>query len=121
MRWKLDENLAPAVAKCLAAPAHDVASVVGEHLSGCTDETLYRRCVAERRVLVTLDLDFANPIRFPPDIGPGIVILRVGRPTLRALQTMVERVLPAATAPQLSGNLWIVEPDRLRVYNPRET
>lgn len=29
------------------------------------------------RALVTLDLDFSNPFRFPPEATAGIVVLRV--------------------------------------------
>jgi hypothetical protein len=78
-------------------------------------------CVAETRALITLDLDFSNPIRFPVARTPGILVLRPPRATLpligrllRALPVLLETYSPA-------GTLWIVELGRLRVFKPDET
>jgi len=65
MRFKLDENLDAQLASVLTRDRHDVATVVDEQLGGQPDETIYRRCVVEKRTLVTLDRDFSNPVRFP--------------------------------------------------------
>jgi hypothetical protein len=35
---------------------------------------LFGKCAEDRRVLVTLDLDFADPLRFPPAGGPGTMV-----------------------------------------------
>jgi predicted nuclease of predicted toxin-antitoxin system len=64
MRFKLDENLDTRLAPILTEHGHDVATVLGQHLGGRPDEMIYRTCVAEKRALITLDLDFSNPIRF---------------------------------------------------------
>ncbi|MCC6775935.1 MAG: DUF5615 family PIN-like protein [Hyphomicrobiales bacterium] len=46
-----------------------------QRLSGNTDVALYEACRAESRVLVTLDRDFGEVLRFPPEESAGIAIL----------------------------------------------
>ena len=65
MRIKLDENLGDRLVESFLEAGHDVETVVTEHMMGASDVALLAVCVAEQRVLVTLDLDFANPVRSP--------------------------------------------------------
>src|SRR5215203_5196751 len=81
MRFKLDENLDPSFAGPLESAGHDVASVRGQSLGGRSDELIRAVCVAESRTLVTLDLDFSNPVRFPVAGTAGIIILRPPKTT----------------------------------------
>jgi predicted nuclease of predicted toxin-antitoxin system len=118
VRLKLDENLPAGVLGPTAPPGHDVMTVGEERLSGCEDQSLYEVCRAERRVLVTLDMDFANPLRFPPEASAGIIVLRPSRPLLTVLVSMLSNAVAAATRDAVVGKLWIVEPTRIRVYEP---
>lgn len=77
MRIKLDENLGQRVAAAFRAAGHDVATVFEQRLTGATDQQLFGVCVRERRILVSLDTDFANPLRFDPLKSAGIIVLRV--------------------------------------------
>jgi hypothetical protein len=45
-------------------------------LSGAEDATIAVRCRTEGRILITLDLDFANIRAYPPAEYAGIIILR---------------------------------------------
>lgn len=70
-------------------------------------------------MLVTLDLDFSNVLRFPPREYAGIVVLRLPHPIeLAAIRQRTRVLLQAAENEYLSGRLWIVEQDRIREYNP---
>ena len=77
MRVKLDENLGNRGAQAFRAAGHDVATAYEQGLTGATDDELYDVCVRESRLLVSLDLDFANPLRFDPAKSAGIAVLRV--------------------------------------------
>ncbi len=120
MRLKLDENFDVRLVPFLAGGGHDVDTVRAEHLSGSSDETIYETCRRTGRTLVTLDLDFANPFRFPPEGTEGIVVIRPPRPVLPAIRATLESVLDLLVAKSLAGVLWIVEPGRIRVYDPHE-
>jgi hypothetical protein len=94
-----------------------VDTVRSEGLSGSDDTTIYHACQSGDRALITLDLDFANPFRFPPDALRGIVVIRPPRPILPAVRATLISVLPQLNSQPLDGKLWIVEPGRLRVYD----
>jgi hypothetical protein len=76
-------------------------------------------CRPEGRCLVTLDLDFANPIRFPPAGYSGIAVLRPrSRPTAAGLIDLVRTLTEAVARTDIAGKLWIVEPGQIREYVP---
>ncbi len=64
MELKLDENFDTRLVPELLKEGFDVDTVIAEGLAGSPDETIYDTCKAVGRTLVTLDLDFSNPLRF---------------------------------------------------------
>jgi predicted nuclease of predicted toxin-antitoxin system len=122
MKLKLDENLGERGYSILQGDGHDVSTVTLQHAGGTTDEDLIEKCRAEDRVLVSLDLDFANPLRFQPSRYPGIAVLRLPSKPSAADLTRVAHVLGAALKrDSITGKLWIVEPGRVRVYQESES
>jgi predicted nuclease of predicted toxin-antitoxin system len=116
MRVKLDENIDASLGVLLAGVSDDVSSVVAQHLSGRSDEVIHAVCVAEGRVLITLDLDFSNPLRFPCADTPGIVILRPHRTTLPQVRALITQIADALSRETPSNALWIAEPGRVRIH-----
>jgi len=93
MKFKLDENFDIRMVPVLSQGGNDVDTVRDEHLSGSRDETLYEECRKAGRTLITLDMDFANPFRFPPAQTEGIVVIRPPRPVLQAIRATLESVM----------------------------
>ena len=60
MQFKVDENLPPELADLLAAAGHNASTVESERLSGAADPEIAAVCRQEGRILITLDLDFAD-------------------------------------------------------------
>ena len=120
MRFKLDENFDPRLVPLIAEGGHDVDTVLDEKLSGQSDEEIYRVCLESRRTLITLDLDFSNPFRFPPEPTEGVVVVRPPRPVLPLIRATLLTVLPELLSRSLKGKLWIAEPRRIRLYDPDE-
>ena len=90
MKLKLDENFGARTQSLFWAVGYDVQTVYEEGLSGATDSHLFEVCQSEGRCLVTLDLDFANVLRFPPANTAGIAVIRLPRnPSLSTLEQMV--------------------------------
>lgn len=119
MRVKLDENLGRRAAEAFRAAAHDVATVYEQRLTGATDQQIFDICVSERRLLVSLDIDFANPLRFDPLKAAGIAVLRVhSEPTRDELDDAVRTLLRALEHADVTRRLWVVRGQRVREYTP---
>ncbi len=119
MNFKLDENLGQAVADALRAAAHDVITVGEEELQGASDRRVLDAAHREARCLVTLDLEFGNPLLFHPASYSGIVVIRLpARATQAALRHAVRTLVQAAPARPVAGKLWIVHRDQIREYHP---
>jgi predicted nuclease of predicted toxin-antitoxin system len=117
MKWKLDENFGSRAAHLLLAAGHDAETVVQEKLGGASDEKVFETCVRERRSLLTLDIDFADVLRFPPHKTAGIAVLRLpGNPSLHLIENLVRNLLGFLARESIDGRLWIVEPGRVRVH-----
>jgi predicted nuclease of predicted toxin-antitoxin system len=122
VKFKLDENIGSDLSREIAKVGHDMATVSAQSISGCEDQVLYDVCRAEQRILVTLDMDFANPLRFPPEATAGIIVLRPPRPLLTLLRAALTSVLGRIETgtESIAGRLWIVEPTSIRIYEPSE-
>ncbi len=77
MRVLIDENLPTSVGGMFRERGFAVTSV-GEHakLRGKPDEIIFEYAVQTQAIIVTRDLRFANPTRFPLHKLSGIVALR---------------------------------------------
>ncbi|MBI2958635.1 MAG: DUF5615 family PIN-like protein [Chloroflexi bacterium] len=122
MRLKLDENLGKNAAEALQQAGHDVATVPSQRLFGTEDRALIEICRREARCLVTLDLEFGNPLLFKHSEYAGTALLRLPpKPSpqdlLDAVHTLVRSLAGGAN---IAGKLWVVQRGRVREYQPEE-
>jgi predicted nuclease of predicted toxin-antitoxin system len=117
VKIKLDENVHGDVRDSLAGWGHDASTVHDEGLAGSPDADVAAAVKAEERCLVTFDLDFANPRRYPPAEYAGIVVLRLHAPTARL---QVRRLVSffSTQAESIAGKLWILDETRARDWTP---
>lgn len=121
MKIKVDENIGSAGVSLLRQRGHDVMTVRQQGLGGASDVDVFQACAGEGRTLITFDRDFSHVLRFPPEQTAGIVILELGGPaSLRLLQRRLGDFLALAAERPVQGELWIVEPGRVRVRVPRD-
>jgi predicted nuclease of predicted toxin-antitoxin system len=79
VKFKLDENLGATALRSFETAGYDTSTVYLQDLAGAPDDDVLRICTAERRILVTLDLDSANLITYDPRSNSGIVVLCMSR------------------------------------------
>ena len=119
MRLKLDENLGKSIASVFRNAGHDTATITDEGLRGAKDREVIVACRSEGRCLVTLDLDFGNPLVFNPEQFSGIAVLRLPhRPSFDDLLVPCRTLIAALQHEDITGRLWIVEKRRVRQYRP---
>ena len=116
MKLKLDENFD--VRLVPRNEGFDADAVTAEDLTGSSDETIYDTCKTVGRTLVTLDLDFANPLRFPPEDSEGIVVVRPPKAVLSSIRATLWSVIAQLKTGAVKGKLWIVEARRIREHDP---
>ena len=117
MKVKLDENLGSLGAGFLRGRGVEVVTVADQGLQAAPDETILQVCASEGRCLVTLDLDFSNPLQYPPADLAGIVVVRLlGRFRAALLEGALGLVVKASKVTEVRGHLWIAEVDRLREH-----
>jgi hypothetical protein len=69
----------------------------------------------------TLDSDFGNPLLFNPADYAGIAVLRLpSKPTAAHLLNAIETLAKGFVAADLTGKLWVVQPGRIREYQPEQ-
>jgi hypothetical protein len=101
VKFKLDENIGIRGLWLFLSAGHDAVTV------------------ADQGALVTLDHNFGQVLRFPPEATKGIVVLELpSRPTPESLLERIREFLVVLPTRRLEGRLWIVEPGRVRIHQP---
>lgn len=115
MKFKVDENLPVEIVQMLRANRHDAETIHDERLGGADDPRIAARCRREGRVLITLDLDFADIRAYPPHRYPGFLVLPLRRQDKPAVLSAFRRVLPELARRTVIHRLWIIEETRVRI------
>lgn len=115
LRLKLDENIPGRVEPSLREPGHDVESAGSEGLAGAQDRELVAACMAEQRVLLTLDLDFADIRAYPPGSDRGIWVLRPAQQSFAAVLDLALAGVRLSSSERTAGQLWVIDEQRVRI------
>ncbi len=115
MKFKIDENLPATAAAVLRKQGHDALLVLDQVAAGTADRILADLVRRESRVLVTLDLDFADIRTYRPSEFAGIIVLRPRQLNAPSVLALVERLAVALKTQSPVGQLWVVEDERIRI------
>ena len=119
MKLKLDENLGNRGAERFRQAGHEVATAYEQSLCSASDRKVIGACRKEGRCLVTLDLDFANPMLFDPSEYCGIAVIRLPhKPTADDLFSAIDLLISELAQSSIDGKLWVVQRDVIRQYQP---
>ncbi len=115
MRFKVDENLPVETAEALRQAGYDAVTVLEQKYGGSADAQLANLCQHEGRMLVTLDIDFADIRAYPPAEFPGLVVLRLRQQDKPHVLDVLAHLIPLLGQEPLERYLWIVEEKRVRI------
>ena len=118
MKLKLDENLSRHLKPVLTELGHDVLTAADEDLLSRPDTEVATRATGEGRILLTLDIEFADLRKYPPGSHPGIVLFRPGTLGPLSVNRFVEQFARSTDLATLSGCVAVVEPHGVRVRQP---
>jgi predicted nuclease of predicted toxin-antitoxin system len=122
MKIKLDENIGERGKSLLIAAGHDVCTVLEQKLQSAPDPQVIEACKIEQRCLVTLDLDFSNPLLYNPAEYSGIAVLRLPKsPSPQDLIDTIVTLINALKTETIIGQLWIVKRGQIRIYQPESS
>lgn len=113
---KLDENLSDQLLVEARKRGFDAESVRSQRVTGSRDEVLFELCREEGRTLITLDLDFSDPLHFAPSDTAGTIVLRPRRPSMEQTAALFNAALSRLESDSAANSIWIIEPGRVRIY-----
>jgi predicted nuclease of predicted toxin-antitoxin system len=93
MRFLVDAQLPPALARWLAGQGHEAAHVGDLGLHAASDASIWNHAQASSSAIVTKDEDFAQR-KVLADDGPAVIWIRLPNTRRRDLLAWFERVLP---------------------------
>ena len=114
MKFKIDENLPVETTAIFQQAGHDAETFHLENLTGTDDQRLSAVCRNENRILITLDIGFADIRTYPPNEFPGFIIIRSKRQDKPYILGVIQKIIPSIENEKLKGKLWIVEAGRVR-------
>jgi predicted nuclease of predicted toxin-antitoxin system len=118
MKLKLDENLSRHLKPVLIGLGHDVLTAADENLLSRPDVEVAACAAREGRILLSLDIEFADLRKHPPGSHPGIILFRPASLGPLSVNRFVERFVRSTDLSMLSGCVAMVEPRGIRVRHP---
>ncbi|HKZ43258.1 MAG TPA: DUF5615 family PIN-like protein [Candidatus Hodarchaeales archaeon] len=116
MKFKLDENLPFSLKKIIEkSRRHQVDSVFHEGIVGVTDSDLVLKCNDEKRIIVTLDSDFARVQTYHKGRPFGTVLLRPSTQGKAAVIELFKRFMEKYDLDRLAHRLVIVDSFQIRI------
>ena len=119
MKILADENIYEPIIGYLRNSGHDVISIRDSGLSGISDDDVYKRACAEKRVIITMDKDFSRTFRFPPEGCGGIIIVKLYKVTVEEAFKHFKNYFAALKKDDITDNLIIVTQEGTRIRRSR--
>jgi len=106
--------LSPALATWLNEQGHEAVHASALRMSLAPDAEILNHAVADRRIVVTADLDFARLLALLRADSPGLILFRGGRLSEKEAVTRLSRALQALSVDQLERSIVVIERARIR-------
>lgn len=115
MRFLVDACVDVRVREWLETQGHEARHLRDEELQKLPDGDVFAKADTERRVIVTIDLDFGEILSLSHGRIVSTIVFRVRDTRATSLIARLASVLPSATPHLARGAIVIIEPTRFRV------
>ncbi len=119
MKLKLDENLSRHLKPTLTSLGHDVLTAADENLLSRPDTEIARAAKNENRMLLTLDIEFADLRKYPPGSHPGVILFRPLSLSPMSVNAFIEDFIRRTDLEKLAGCVAVVDPLHVRIRSPQ--
>jgi len=106
MRFLVDAQLPPALARWLSAQGHEAAHVGDLGMQAASDAAIWDHALASDSALITKDEDFAQR-KVLAESGPAVVWIRLPNTRRRDLLAWFETMLPEILSAMARGDTLI--------------
>lgn len=113
MKFLADENIGLAVVEFLRKIGHDTSSII-ETNPGVNDATVLKQTVKSKRILITADTDFGEPVFHSGESHLGVILLRLDDERNENKIRVLRKLLSTHTD-DLSGNFVVVTDTSVRI------
>jgi len=120
MKLKLDENISRHVKPMLMSLGHDVLTVADENLLSKPDKEIAGAAFNEERMLLTLDVEFADLRKYPPGSHPGILLFRPLSYGPRSVNQFIIDFMSSTDLEKLISCVVIIDSTRVRIRFPEK-
>jgi len=120
LKLNLDENLSRHLKPVLAGLGHDVLTAADENLLSRPDTEIAAAASKEERMLLTLDVEFADLRKYPPGTHPGIILFRPPSFGPLSVNTFIADFIRSADVSRFASCVAIVDPAHVRVRSPKK-
>ena len=120
MKLKLDENLSRHLKPVLTEFGHDVLTAADENLLSHPDTEIARAAKEEQRILLTLDIEFADLRKYPPGSHPGVILFRPLSMSPLSVNSFIGDFIRHTDLGKLAACVAVVDPVHLRIRSPHK-
>jgi predicted nuclease of predicted toxin-antitoxin system len=115
MRFLADMGVAMRVVEWLRDQGYDARHLREEELQRLPDDQIFRKAVAENRVVLTLDLHFGEIVAFSGQQNVSVVLFRLQNTRTPHVIDRLRVVLQEALSALEQGAIVVVEESRFRI------
>ena len=115
MKFLADMGISPRTVAKLRREGYDAVHLVEEGLEKLEDREILTKAKNERRIVLTVDLDFGYLLAVSGAILPSVVLFRLGNESREVVEEYLEDVLSQCSEELKTGAIVSVRDDGLRV------
>src|SRR3989338_4182484 len=115
MKFLLDMPISQTVASWLKGRGFDSVHAREIGLSRASDTDILKRAAQEKRIILTMDLDFPAILSFTQAHQPGVILFRMYDPRPKRMQDRLEHLFQTHPEAELNTSITIIEDSHIRI------